>query len=64
MTGQANGQAVITASAEGKTRKAMTFASSVKAGLVTMTLTNSDTVPRSAQLLTAMLAFLLFVPKR
>lgn len=41
----------ITATAEGKTRKAMTFPSSVKAGLVTMTLTNSDTVPRSAQLL-------------
>ena len=41
----------ITASAEGETRKAMTFPSSVKSGLVTMTLTNSDTVPRSAQLL-------------
>ena len=41
----------ITATAEGKTRKAMTFPSSVTAGLVTMTLSNSDTVPRSAQLL-------------
>ena len=41
----------ISATAEGKTRKAMTFPSSVKAGLVTMTLSNSDTVPRSAQLL-------------
>ena len=41
----------ITATAEGKTRKAMTTPASVKAGLVTMTLTNSDTVPRSAQLL-------------
>jgi len=41
----------ITATAEGKTKKAMTFPSSVKAGLVTMTLTNSDTVPRSAQLI-------------
>lgn len=41
----------ITATAEGRTRKAMTFPSSVKAGLVTMTLSNSDTVPRSAQLL-------------
>ncbi|HEX6390843.1 MAG TPA: hypothetical protein VFZ89_15390 [Solirubrobacteraceae bacterium] len=40
----------ITATAEGK-KKAMTFPSSVKAGLVTMTLTNADTVPRSAQLL-------------
>ena len=41
----------ITATAEGTTRKAMMFPSSVKAGLVTMTLSNSDTVPRSAQLL-------------
>ena len=41
----------ITATAEGRTQKAMTMPSSVKAGLVTMTLTNSDTVPRSAQLL-------------
>ncbi len=41
----------INATAEGKTRKAMTFPASVKAGLVTMTLTNSDTVPRSAQIL-------------
>ena len=41
----------ITATAEGTTRKAMTHPASVKAGLVTMTLSNSDTVPRSAQLL-------------
>ena len=41
----------ITATAEGKTRKAMALPSSVKAGLVTMTLNNADTVPRSAQLL-------------
>jgi hypothetical protein len=40
----------ITATAEGK-NKAMEFPSTVKAGLVAMTLTNSDTVPRSAQLL-------------
>jgi len=40
----------ITATAEGK-QKAMTLPSSVKAGLVTMTLRNADTVPRSAQLL-------------
>jgi hypothetical protein len=40
----------ITATAEGR-NKAMTFPSSVKAGLVTMTLSNSDSVPRSAQLL-------------
>jgi len=33
------------------TRKAMTVPASLKAGLVNMTLTNSDTVPRSAQLL-------------
>ena len=41
----------ITATAEGDTRKAMTFPRSVEAGLVVMTLRNSDTVPRSAQLL-------------
>lgn len=41
----------ITATAEGETKRAMTFASSVRSGLVTMTLRNSDTVPRSAQLL-------------
>ena len=40
----------IGATAKGK-RKAMTVPATVKAGLVTMTLTNSDTVPRSAQLL-------------
>jgi hypothetical protein len=40
----------ISATAEGK-RKAMTIASTIQSGLVTMTLTNSDTVPRSAQLL-------------
>jgi hypothetical protein len=40
----------ITATSEGDA-KAMTFASSIKAGLVNMTLKNADTVPRSAQLL-------------
>ncbi len=37
----------ITATADGK-RKALEFPATVKAGLVTMTLTNSDRVPRSA----------------
>jgi hypothetical protein len=41
----------ITATSQGKTKKAMTFPSSVKAGLVTMTLSNTDTVPRSAQII-------------
>jgi hypothetical protein len=41
----------ITATAEGPAKRAMTFPSSVRSGLVTMTLRNSDTVPRSAQLL-------------
>jgi hypothetical protein len=40
----------ITATSQGAKKKAMTFPSSVRAGLVTMTLTNSDTVPRSAQI--------------
>lgn len=40
----------IAATGEG-TRKTMTVPSSIKSGLVNMTLTNSDTVPRSAQLL-------------
>ena len=40
----------IEATAEGQ-RKVMTFTSSIEPGLVTMTLTNSDTVPRSVQLL-------------
>jgi len=40
----------ITATGQGAKKKAMTFAPSVKAGLVTMTLRNSDTVPRSAQI--------------
>ena len=40
----------ITATAEGK-KKAMTFSSSLQAGLVTMSLSNADTVPRSVQLL-------------
>ena len=38
----------ITATAEGAKKKALEFPSTVKAGLVTMTLTNNDTVPRSA----------------
>ena len=38
----------ITATAEGTKKKALEFPSTVKAGLVTMTLTNSDKVPRSA----------------
>jgi len=38
----------IDATADGK-KKAMTFPASVKAGLVTLTLTNSDKKPRSAQ---------------
>ncbi|MGH2900672.1 MAG: hypothetical protein ACRDMZ_18500 [Solirubrobacteraceae bacterium] len=38
----------ITATADGKTKKALEFPATVKAGLVTMTLTNTDTVPRSA----------------
>jgi hypothetical protein len=40
----------ISATAKGK-QKAMTFPSTIRSGLVTMTLTNSDKVPRSAQLL-------------
>lgn len=38
----------ITATAEGTKKKALEFPATVKAGLVTMTLTNSDRVPRSA----------------
>lgn len=38
----------ITATAEGKRKKALEFPSTVEAGLVTMTLTNHDKVPRSA----------------
>lgn len=40
----------ITATAEGKTSKALEFPDSVKAGLVQMRLTNNDTVPRSVQI--------------
>jgi len=39
---------LIEATAEGKKKKALMFPASVKAGLVTMTLKNSDSVPRSA----------------
>ncbi|CAA9501660.1 MAG: hypothetical protein AVDCRST_MAG53-2030 [uncultured Solirubrobacteraceae bacterium] len=38
----------IEATADGKTKKKLTFPDSVKAGLVTLTLKNSDSVPRSA----------------
>ncbi len=38
----------ITATAEGKQKKALEFPATVKAGLVTMTLRNDDKVPRSA----------------
>ncbi|HEV2787074.1 MAG TPA: hypothetical protein VGV67_11830 [Solirubrobacteraceae bacterium] len=41
----------ITATAQGKTKKALEFPSTVRAGLVQMTLTNEDTVPRSAQII-------------
>lgn len=41
----------VTATAEGKKKKALEFPSTVKAGLVALTLTNSDSVPRSAQIL-------------
>jgi hypothetical protein len=41
----------ITATAEGKNKKALEFPATVKAGLVTMTLTNNDSVPRSAQVI-------------
>ena len=40
----------ITATAEGKRKKVLEFPSTVKAGLVTMTLTNNDKVPRSARI--------------
>jgi hypothetical protein len=38
----------VTATAEGTKKKALEFPATVKAGLVTMTLTNTDKVPRSA----------------
>ena len=41
----------ITATAEGKTKKALKFPATVKAGLVQMSLANNDTVPRSAQII-------------
>lgn len=41
----------VSATATSKTKKALDFPATVKAGLVTMTLTNSDTVPRSAQII-------------
>jgi hypothetical protein len=41
----------VTATAEGKTKKALEFPATVKAGLVALTLKNTDTVPRSAQLI-------------
>ena len=40
----------ITATAEGKTKKALEFPATVKAGLVQMSLANEDEVPRSAQI--------------
>jgi hypothetical protein len=41
----------ITASAEGAKKKVLAFPSSIKAGLVTVTLRNDDKAPRSAQLI-------------
>jgi hypothetical protein len=41
----------VTATAQGAKKKALEFPATVKAGLVTLTLTNSDTAPRSAQIL-------------
>jgi plastocyanin len=41
----------ITATAEGKKKKSMAFPATIEAGLVEVTLKNSDTVPRSAQIL-------------
>lgn len=41
----------VTATAEGKKKKALEFPATVKAGLVSLTLTNDDSVPRSAQIL-------------
>ena len=41
----------ITATAQGAKKKALEFPSTVKAGLVTVTLTNNDKAPRSAQLI-------------
>ena len=40
----------ITATAEGKNKKALEFPRTVKAGLVQLSLANNDTVPRSAQI--------------
>ena len=42
---------VIEATAAGKDKKSLTFPATVKSGLVTLTLRNEDTVPRSAQML-------------
>lgn len=41
----------VEATAEGKKKKSIEFPASVKAGLVTLTLNNADSVPRSAQIL-------------
>ncbi len=41
----------VTATAEGKTTKALEFPATVKAGLVALTLRNTDTVERSAQII-------------
>ena len=41
----------INATAEGEKKKALEFPKTVKAGLVTITLTNSDKAPRSAQII-------------
>ena len=48
--GPASTAFAITATAEGKRKKVLEFPSTVKAGLVTMTLTNNDKVPRSARI--------------
>lgn len=41
----------VTATAEGAKKKALEFPATVKAGLVALTLENTDTVPRSAQII-------------
>ena len=41
----------VTAAARGGSKKALEFPASIKAGLVEMTLTNEDSVPRSAQII-------------
>jgi hypothetical protein len=41
----------VTATAEGSKKKALEFPATVRAGLVSLTLQNTDTVPRSAQLI-------------